>query len=93
MLEERRIPNLKHNVIMEDRRTLSLTGITDIDSFDEQLVAVFTDTGELLVRGSGLHINKIDVEAGELSLEGEIYSLEYTSNISQKSNLWSRIFR
>ncbi len=93
MLEERRIPNLKHTVIMEDRRTLSLTGITDIDSFDEQLVAVFTDTGELLVRGSGLHINKIDVEAGELSLEGEIFSLEYTSNISQKSNLWSRIFR
>lgn len=93
MQEERRAPLQKHTVTVEDRRNLTITGITDIDSFDEQLVAVFTDAGELLVRGSSLHINRIDIESGEIALEGDIMSLEYTDNISQKSSLWERIFR
>ena len=64
-----------HNLILEERGSLTVTGVSDIDSFDEETVMVYTDLGELTVRGSGLHINKIDVDAGELELEGEIDSL------------------
>ena len=58
-----------HNLILEERGSLTVTGVSDIDSFDEETVVVYTDLGELTVRGSGLHINKIDVDAGELELE------------------------
>lgn len=83
----------KHRIVMEGRRSLSLTGVTDIDSFDEQMVAVFTDVGELIARGSGLHISRIDVDSGELSLDGEIDSLEYTDNVAARGGFWSRLFR
>ena len=78
---------------MQNRRSLEITGVTDIDSFDEQTVAVFTDVGELVVRGSSLHIGRIDVESGELSLEGEVDSLEYTDNVMTRGSFWSRLFR
>jgi sporulation protein YabP len=93
MPEDKRVTGRQHHVILEGRRTLTITGVTDIDSFDDQMVAVFTDEGELVARGSGLHINKIDVDSGELSLDGEIVSLEYTDNPSPRGSVWSRLFR
>lgn len=82
-----------HRVILQDRRTMEITGVTDIESFDEETVAVFTEAGELILRGSGLHIQKIDVESGNLSLEGTLQSLEYTDDLLQRGNLWTRLFR
>lgn len=82
-----------HRLDLDSRRSLSITGVTDIDSFDEQMVALFTDVGELIIRGSGLHIGRIDVDSGELSLDGEIDSLEYTDNTAAKGGLLGRLFR
>lgn len=84
---------LPHNVIMEERKTLSVTGVTDIDSFDEELVVLYTELGELSVKGQNLHINRIDVEAGELSLEGEISSLSYDDSLPRKGGLFAKLFR
>lgn len=67
----------KHNLIMEDRKTLTLTGISDVDSFDEQTVVLITDIGELIIKGDSLQIKGFSVESGELSLEGRIDSLSY----------------
>lgn len=70
-----------HNVILEDRKRMSISGVTEIDSFDEQTVILFCGGGQLAIRGDGLHINRIDVDSGELSLEGErIDSLAYAEN-------------
>ena len=68
---------LPHNLILEDRRLLTITGVADIDSFDEQTVVLFTDVGELTVKGANLHINKLSVETGEVSIEGEVGLLAY----------------
>jgi len=92
-MSDAKILSHQHKIVMDSRRNLSITGVTDIDSFDEQIVAVYTDVGELVVRGSGLHIGKIDVDSGELVLDGEIESLEYTDNISSRGSLWSRLLR
>ncbi len=92
MAENKKTVQLPHNIIMENRRKLNLTGVSDIDSFDEETVIVFTEQGELTIRGSNLHINKIDVEAGELDLEGAINSLSYTDNRPHKGGMLSRFF-
>ena len=55
-----------HNVIMEDRHILTVSGISDVDSFDEQTVIVFTDMGELTVKGEGLHINRFILDFVEI---------------------------
>ena len=52
---------MPHNLILEDRRSLSVSGVSDVDSFDEQTVIVYTDKGELTVRGSELHLSLIHI--------------------------------
>jgi len=85
---------MPHNVILEDRRLLTVSGVSDVDSFDERTITVFTDMGELTVRGSDLHINRLSVEVGELLLEGKIDSLSY-ADPSPKSagGFFGRVFR
>jgi sporulation protein YabP len=82
-----------HNVIMENRRSVTITGVLDMDSFDEGTVVLFTEDGELTIRGLGLHINKIDVASGNVTMEGEVDSLTYTGDHPQKGGLISRLFR
>ena len=82
-----------HNVIMEDRHTLTVSGISDVDSFDEQTVVIFTQMGELTVRGSDLHIINLNVDSGELSLEGTVNSLAYSDEQPGKVGFFSRVFR
>jgi len=88
-------PAMPHNIIMEDRRLLTVSGVADVDSFDENTVVIFTDLGELTVRGSDLHINRLSVEIGELLLEGRIDSLAY-QNPQPKGGgggLFGKVFR
>lgn len=84
---------LPHNVILEGRKTMSISGVADIDRFDEEIVVLYTDLGELTIKGTGLHINRIDVDTGELSLEGEITSLTYDDSLPHKGGLFARLFR
>ena len=53
-----------HNLILEERGSLTVTGVEDIDSFDDQTVVIYTGLGELTVRGNQLHIERIDLQAG-----------------------------
>ena len=93
MADEKKITPLPHNLILEDRKHLNITGVLDIDSFDEMCVNLLTDLGQLCVKGSDLHINKLSVETGELVIEGEIQSLIYSDEAPRGSSLFSRIFR
>ena len=94
MAEEKK-PQVKipHNVILEDRHTLSVSGVSDVDSFDEVTVTVYTDMGELTVKGEGLHINRLNIETGELTLEGSIQSLTYAEVPSRSGGFFGRLFK
>lgn len=94
MQEEKKSVTLPHNLVLEDRRSLTVSGVSDVDSFDEQTVIVFTEMGELTVRGEQLHINKLSVDTGDLSIEGKITSLTYTDDGPRQSGgFFSRVFR
>lgn len=82
-----------HNIIIEDRKNVSISGVTDVESFDEETVVLMTDLGELVIRGFGLHISKIDVVSGDLALEGEIYNIGYSDTPASGGGLLSRLFR
>lgn len=93
MPEEKKTAQAPHNIMLEDRRMLTISGVSDVDSFDEQAVSVFTDMGELTVRGSNLHINKLSVEVGELTIEGNISALIYTDDAVKSGGFFSKVFR
>ena len=69
--------NEQHNAILENRRKLMLTGVTDVESFDEKQVVLYTQLGELTVRGTELHVSDLSVESGDLTVDGEIKALIY----------------
>jgi sporulation protein YabP len=79
--------------VLEDRKLLTVSGVSDVDSFDEETVVVFTDMGELTIRGSDLHINRLSVEIGELTVEGKISALIYSQDSAPKGGFFSRVFR
>lgn len=92
MTDEKRI-TLPHNLVLEDRKKLTLTGVSDVDSFDEQTIVAITDMGEITVRGENLHINRLSIDVGELFIEGEIQSLTYTDIQPKSGGFFSKVFR
>jgi len=91
-MEDNKI-KLPHNIFLEDRKKLNINGVSDVDSFDEQSIVVFTDMGELCIRGQDLHINKLSVDTGELSIEGNVFSLTYTDDGPRKESFFGKVFR
>ncbi|MBQ2972854.1 MAG: sporulation protein YabP [Clostridia bacterium] len=93
MPEEKKMNSMPHNLVLEDRRMLTVSGVSDVDSFDEETVVVFTDLGELTIRGANLHINRLSVEVGELTVEGNIAALIYSDDTPKNSGFFSKVFR
>lgn len=92
-MEEKTQMKLPHNVVLEDRKHLSISGVMDIDNFDEQTAVVYTQMGELTIRGYDLHVSKLNVETGELSMDGEIWSMTYTEVQKKNGGMLSKLFR
>jgi len=93
-MSEKEIVQLRpaHNIILENRRMLSLSGVKDVGSFDEQCVVLLTELGELTIRGLKLHISHLDQETGEVSIDGEISELIYSDVNIEPRGFWARLF-
>lgn len=79
-----------HSLILDNRNTLNLSGINDVAGFDEQTVNLITECGVLIVKGESLHINKLNLDSKDVSIDGTINSLQYlnSSNKTLKSKLF-----
>lgn len=69
-----------HNIIIEGRKKMSVSGVTDVDRFDENTVILYTGMGELTVKGEELHVNDLSVTSGEMNIEGRINSVSYSED-------------
>ena len=90
MEEERRSGN--HLLSVENRKQVIASGVLDVDRFDEKAVVVLTNMGVLTVEGEDLHINRLNVESGEIAIEGEIDCLQY-SDLKEKGGVFKGLFR
>lgn len=93
--EEKYKTELPHTVIMEGRERLSISGVEDVESFDEETIVLYTSKGMLIVKGDNLHIDKLSLDGGDLSVEGYIDSLRYEEETGRKGgeSLISRLFK
>lgn len=71
------------NLILENRGKLSISGVNDVLSFDDQIVILETDLGMLTVKGDDLRINKLSIDTSEVVVEGNIYNLSYSEKQAQ----------
>ena len=86
------VTEMPHSLILEGRERLSIHGVTDVLSFDEN--AIYTDTvkGALTIFGEELHIEKLSLENGEVIIEGFIDDLRYESAPKKSGGIFSKLF-
>lgn len=82
-----------HHLTLEGREKAVITGVEAVDSFNEQMVVLATTAGELTLLGAQLHVSHLNLEDGQLLVEGRIAALEYDDRRSDRRGLWSRITR
>lgn len=97
-IEERKALNTSviQNLILENRGKLSISGVLDVLSFDDQVVILETELGLLTVKGENLRINKLSIDTSEVIVEGDIASLAYSDNKNvekSKGSIISKIFK
>ena len=82
----------RHAVSLEGRGKLAVSGVEEVESFDENTIVMTTALGLLVVRGEELHMEELSLEGGELKVTGHIDSLSYEDN-DRQGGLLSRLFR
>lgn len=87
-------PAGNHNLILENREKLTLTGVTDVDCFDERVIHLYTSLGELIIKGRNLHMNDVSVESGNMTITGDVWQLQYGERDRQGPlSLLGKLFR
>lgn len=67
-----------HNLILESRKRLSVSGVDEVESFNEEEIILRThQSGVLIIKGSQLHINRLNVDTGDVNITGVIDSMDY----------------
>jgi sporulation protein YabP len=96
MPEEKKPKSIsRHSLTLDKRQSVIVSGMIDVISFDEETVIGETEMGVLVIRGINLHVNKINLEIGELCVEGDISGINYEDNTSQhkSKSLLGRLFK
>ena len=93
-MEEKTI-NKVHKVTLSNRRSGSLTGILDVISFDIAEILLETEMGMLHVKGKDLHVNRLNLEKGEVDIEGMIEGFSYSqipAVTKNKESIFGKMF-
>lgn len=97
-MEKRNETNLegpRGNIVLENRKKLSLTGVEEVISFDDEKILLNTKLGFLTIKGSELKMNKLDVQNGDVIISGIISSIVYSSKEvkKEKESIISKLFK
>lgn len=84
---------LHHRLELEGRERLTVSGVEDVERFDESCIVMATCVGTLIVSGEELHIGKLSLDGGELHVDGHIDAVTYEESAQQRgASLLSRLF-
>lgn len=82
---------IPHQVSLEGRERLSVSGVEEVERFDENAIIMRTSQGILVVSGAGLHIEALSLDGGELRVEGTVDALTYEEDRQARGGFLSRL--
>lgn len=85
-----------HKLMLTNRRTCTINGVSDVLSFDIHEILLETDQGMLMLKGDDLHVNRLTLEKGEVDIDGRIDSLAYSETTGyngKKESFLSKLFK
>lgn len=80
-----------HKLTLNERKSLTMTGATEVVSFDESAVVLHTSLGTLVVQGQDLKLKTLSLEGGQVAVEGHISAIHYEE--PRESGIWQRFWR
>ena len=83
---------MRHRLELEGRERLVVSGVEEVERFDEEEIVMATTAGTLVVGGTGLHIGKLNLDGGELHVDGRIDSVTYEESAGGQGGFFSRLF-
>lgn len=83
---------MPHKLTLNARSSLSMTGVTEVVSFDDSAVILRTELGTLVVQGRDLQLKTLSVEGGQVAVEGNVSALIYEEPRQQKGGWMNRLF-
>ena len=86
------MPAAQHCLELVGRERLTITGVEDVERFDETSIVMSTSAGMLVITGEELHIGKLALDGGELHVNGRIDSVTYEEDVQGRGGLFSRLF-
>lgn len=84
-------PDMGHHLILEEREQLVVSGVEEVESFDENTIYLTTTLGGLEIQGEELHIEKLSLDGGDLKVEGRVSALIYETEGGRRGGLLSRL--
>lgn len=82
----------EHRLELVGRERLTVTGVEDVERFDETGIVMSTSAGMLVISGEELHIGKLALDGGELHVDGRIDSVSYEEDTQGRGGFFSRLF-
>lgn len=82
---------LPHKLTLDERKKLTMSGVTEVVSFDEESVVLKTCLGTLLIQGQQLQLKQLTIDGGQVAVEGHIGALSYEEP-RQPGGWLSRLF-
>lgn len=92
-MSEERIRFKNQNILIEDRSRINITGVEQVDSYNDNTIVLSTIKGGISIKGEGLNISKLNIDDGSLNISGSINSLTYISKEGAPKNFMGRIFK
>ena len=83
---------LAHRLELEGRERLTVSGVEDVERFDESTIVMATCVGTMVISGEGLHIGKLSLDGGEMHVDGRIDAVSYEDAPAPRMSLLSRLF-
>ena len=82
-----------HHVVIEERSSLTVSGVEDVERFDESTIVLSTSKGTMVVTGEDLHIEKLSLDGGDLKVEGSVDAVTYEDDGRGRGGFFSRLLR
>lgn len=92
-MTENRLQFKSQNIVIEDRNLVTITGVEQVDSFNENTIILSTTKGGLSIKGENLNMSKLNLDEGSVKISGLINSIVYITKEGTPKNLIGKIFK